>query len=215
MDFYAARVNMVKAQVAPNKVHEPELLDGLMVVARERFVAPDRQDLAYSDCQVVMGETRRLLKPLQSAQLIRALAVKPKDRILVVGAGTGFEVAVLEKMGAMIFALESDPVLADKGKTLTASETVRWQTGRLDQGWPEESPFDGILFAGAVAAIPDRLVSQLTGEGVLVAIVGREGAPVMTMTRITGSGGARHPESLLETVADLLPGMGPSGPFEL
>ncbi|MBF0453873.1 MAG: protein-L-isoaspartate O-methyltransferase [Magnetococcales bacterium] len=215
MDFNTARINMVKAQVAPNKIHEPELLDGMMAVARENFVAPNQQDLAYSDVPVGMNDSRRCLKPLQSAQLIRALEVKSGDRVLVVGAGTGFEVAVLRNMGAEVFALESDEGLAQKGQSLTESQQVQWLVGALDQGWSDQAPFDGILFCGAVVAIPTRPIDQLTNEGSLVAIVGKPGDAVMTLTRIKGVSGGGHPEALLETVADHLPGCGPSEQFEL
>jgi protein-L-isoaspartate(D-aspartate) O-methyltransferase len=215
MDFNTARINMVKSQVAPNKIHETELLDSMTAVARENFVEASQQDLAYSDIQVAMGGSRRCLKPLQAAQLIKALEVKEGDRVLVVGAGTGFEVAVLDKMGVEVFALESDAALAGKGENLTSSDKVQWLVGDLEQGWADKAPFDGIIFCGAVASIPNKPIGQLTGEGSLVAIVGRSGDAVMTLVRIKGLSGGGHPEALLETVADVLPGMEALERFEL
>lgn len=215
MDFNTARINMVKSQVAPNKVHEPAILDSMLAVAREDFVESNLKDMAYSDIPVAMSGSRRCLKPLQAAQLIKGLDVQPGDKILVIGAGTGFEVAVLAKMGAEIYAMESDPELAKRGEELTGSDKVQWQVGALEQGWIEKGPFDGIIFCGAISAIPNKPVGQLTAEGSLVAIVGKEGDAVMTMTRINGLGGGGHPEAVLETVADVLPGMGPVERFEL
>ncbi len=215
MDFNTARINMVKSQVAPNKVHDPLLLDGMMAVARENFVESDQQDLAYSDIQVAIGGSRRCLKPLQAAQLIKALEVKEGDKVLVIGAGTGFEVAVLAQMGVKVFALESDAKLCEKGKELTASDNVQWNVGDLEQGWAANGPYDGIMFSGAVSSIPAKPIGQLTDAGALVAIVGNPGDPVMTLTRIKGVSGGGHPEPLLETVADVLPGMEPAERFEL
>jgi protein-L-isoaspartate(D-aspartate) O-methyltransferase len=215
MDFNAARINMVKAQVAPNKIHEPELLDGMMAVSREDFIDSNHQDLAYSDIQVAIGGSRRCLKPLQSAQLIKAVEIKKGDKVLVVGAGTGFEAAVLANMGAEVFAVESSSELADKGKKLTQADNVQWLVGDLEQGWDAQGPYDGILFGGAVATIPNKPVGQLTGDGSLAAIVGKSGDAVMTLTRIKGLSGGGHPEPILETVADVLPGMEPTGRFEL
>ncbi|MBF0359023.1 MAG: hypothetical protein HQL70_10485 [Magnetococcales bacterium] len=215
MDFSAARNNMVKSQVAPNKIHGEELLKSFMAVAREDFVASDKKYLAYSDIQVAIGGSRRCLKPLQSAQLIKAVEAKKGDKVLVVGAGTGLEVAVLAQMGVEVFALEADAELASKGEKLTKADNVQWLVGELEHGWEAQAPFDGILFAGAVAAIPNKPVGQLSGDGALVAIVGKNGDPVMTLTRIKGFSGGGHPEAILETVADVLPGMGPPERFEL
>ncbi|MBF0382784.1 MAG: methyltransferase domain-containing protein [Magnetococcales bacterium] len=201
--------------MAPNKIHEPELLDSMMAVAREDFIDSTHQDLAYSDIQVTMGGSRRCLKPLQSAQLIKAVEVKKGDKVLVVGAGTGFEAAVLANMGAQVFAVESDGELAQKGQKLTAADNVQWLVGDLEQGWDANGPYDGIVFGGAVATIPNKSVGQLTGDGALAAIVGKSGDPVMTLTRIKGLSGGGHPEALLETVADVLPGMEPPERFEL
>ncbi|MBF0446788.1 MAG: protein-L-isoaspartate O-methyltransferase [Magnetococcales bacterium] len=215
MDFYSARVNMVKSQVAPNKVHEPEILDAMLAVPREKFVDASQQDLVYSDIPVVMGSDRRFLKPLQTAQLIQAVDVKKGERILVVGAGAGYEVALLEKMGAEVFALESNADLAKNAEARTGSDSVQWLVGDLELGWADQAPFDGIIFCGGISSIPAKLVGQLTQEGVLVAIVGKPAAPVMTLTRIKGVSGGGHPEFLLETVAPLLPGMAAVKRFEL
>lgn len=210
MDFQLARVNMVRSQVAPNRVTDNNLLDSLLVVPREQFVAEAYRDFAYSDYAVPLPgvEGRRFLKPLQVAWLIDALQVQSGDRVLVVGAGVGYEAMVLARMGAEVFALEADPALTSQGEALCSGESVQWRTGSLANGWPEASPFDAILICGAVDAVSNKLIGQMGKNGRLTAIVGRVGEPIMQGVRMVGISGGDRPERLFETVADPLPGFG-------
>lgn len=205
MDFSLARTNMVKSQVAPNRVKDQGLLSALMAIPRESFIADSHKLFAYSDHPLPMDDgSRRCLKPLQLALLIQALMVKKDQKILVVGAGTGYETAVLARMEAQVFALESDVNMADSGVKLSDT-TVQWQVGPLDQGWPSEAPFDGIVLCGSVESIPDKLLDQLGDNGVLVAIRGKVGDAVMQAVRVKGRN-AQHTETLFETKAFPLSG---------
>lgn len=205
MDFSLARTNMVKSQVVPNGVNDALLLGALMGTPREPFVAATHKEFAYSDYALPMSATRRCLKPLQIAQLIQALAVKNGQRVLVAGAGLGYEAALLAHLGVQVFALESDSALVDEGKQQTASSSVKWQAGDPRLGWPDEIPFDAILLCGSVSSIPDDLLNQMSENGTLVAIVGsiedgNEGATIMQAVRIKGRN-RQQAEALFETFA--------------
>ncbi|HIJ83307.1 MAG: protein-L-isoaspartate(D-aspartate) O-methyltransferase [Magnetococcales bacterium] len=214
MDFALARENMVKSQILPNRVTEPELLEVFFSAAREDFVDKKFKDIAYSDYPIAMG-SRRSLTPLQIARLVQAMAVKPGKKILVVGAGTGYEALLLAKLGAEVYALESEEPLATKGKNLTTRSRIHWRVSPLNHGWPDAAPFDGILFCGAIPAIPEAFLEQLTEDGCLATILGNAGDVIMDMIRVDGPKSAGRPLTIFQTVADSLPGFPRSSRFEL
>lgn len=205
MDFSLARTNMVKSQVVPNGVTNASLLGALMEIPREAYVANTHQEFAYSDACLPMNATRHSLKPLQIAQLIQALSVSSGQKILLAGAGTGYEATLLTRLGAEVFAVESDNTLADQGKKLTKSSAVQWHIGDPGRGWQEHMPFDAVLLLGSVTSIPDELLKQVSDDGVLVAIVGTEGdkkqnSHIMHAIRIRGQN-VQQAETLFETFA--------------
>lgn len=215
MNFELARTNMVKCQVLPNKVSSEYLLASMMLIPRENFVDSQYRDFAYSDMAIPLSPaTRRQLKPLQFARLVESLALQPGNKVLVLGAGRGYEAAVLAGMGMQVFAMEENGELFAQGKQLTPPE-VTWRLGEIGQGWPEESPFDGILLCGAVAKVPNKAIGQLGKKGRLSAIVHAPGQPFLRALVMVGIAGGDRPDYLFETVADYLPGWEPEILFEL
>ncbi|MBF0293760.1 MAG: protein-L-isoaspartate O-methyltransferase [Magnetococcales bacterium] len=205
---------MVKSQAVPNMVRDPALLAGMMKVPREEFVAPSHRELAYMDTPVPWNDSgRRSLTPVQTGWLIDALGVTNGKRVLVIGAGSGYEAALLGTMGAQVHALESDPALAERGASLTDREQVAWKVGPLADGWPDGEKFDAILLCGAVPAIPYHLLGQLRPDGVLAGIVGNSDDVAMNAKRIHG--GSFRQEPLFDTLAPLLPGFEAGEAFRL
>ncbi|MBF0128335.1 MAG: protein-L-isoaspartate O-methyltransferase, partial [Magnetococcales bacterium] len=187
MDYTQARVNMVKSQAVPNMVRDPALLAGMLRIPREAFVDAAYREVAYMDVPVPWSDSgRRSLTPLQTAWLIDALEVGKGSQVLVIGAGSGYEVALLSSMGALVCALESDPDLAARGETLTSAEGVRWRVGPLAEGWSGEEKFDAILVCGAVPVIPFMVLGQLQPEGILAGIIGQAGDAVMRARKVHG-----------------------------
>ncbi|MBF0159070.1 MAG: protein-L-isoaspartate O-methyltransferase [Magnetococcales bacterium] len=199
-----ARYNMVKSQIIPNRVTDERLVASFMAVAREPFVDPKWHDFVYSDHPLPISPNRYALKPLQIAWMIQSLSLASAGRVLVVGAGGGYEVALLSHVGHEVYALESDATL-DAPRILSTG-SIAWKVGVLGEGWPESAPYDAILCCGAVLAVPNALLRQLAPEGVLVAIVGEPGAAVMRAVRYRAAG-QDQPELLFETVAGHLPGL--------
>ncbi|MBF0161987.1 MAG: protein-L-isoaspartate O-methyltransferase [Magnetococcales bacterium] len=200
MDFSLARTNMVKSQLTPNGVSDVALLDAMLALPREPFVVATHREFAYSDHALPIHAGRRSLKPLQIGRLMQALEVTAGQKILVVGAGCGYEAALLARLGAEVFALEKEESLVEQGRGLTQAATVRWLCGPLESGWSGEAPFDGLLLCGSVDAIPETLFAQLKEQGRLVAIVGAADSPVMHALRIQGSR-ERTTTTLFETTA--------------
>lgn len=205
MDFALARTNMIKSQVVPFRVLDPRVHEGMYLVAREAFVDPAFQEFAYSDAPLPQkGGQRLTLKPALVGRLVEALELTEGAKVLVVGAGSGYETALLAAMGMQVFALEEDTGLAQAGQENVSGDAVQWRVGPLEQGWAENSPFDAILVCGAVAAVSNKLIGQLGRSGRLVAVVGRPGDVVMRVMRMKGISGGDRPETLFDTMAPIL-----------
>jgi protein-L-isoaspartate(D-aspartate) O-methyltransferase len=178
VDFRAARRAMVDGQIRTNGVTDLDLIGAMLDVPREAFV-PERQTaVAYLDRDLPLpsrsGAPRYLIKPEVTAKLIQAADVTPQDRVLVVGAATGYSAAILSRLAAAVVALEEDPGLAETAQANlrhlgVANVTVA--TGSLSAGWPAAAPYDLILVEGGVETVPQALFDELSAGGRLVTVV--------------------------------------------
>lgn len=181
MDFAAARRAMVDSQLRPQAVTDPLVVAAMATVARERFVPEQSRGAAYVDRVIPLGPGRGLSPPTSLGRLLNALEVRPGERALVVGAGTGYSAAVLVQMGVQVVAVESDAGLA---RTLAGLEDVTLVEAPLEQGAPDHGPFDVILIDGEIEGLPDALVQQLKIGGRLGVCLIEGGVPrLMAGTR--------------------------------
>ncbi|MEO8456021.1 MAG: protein-L-isoaspartate O-methyltransferase [Sphingomicrobium sp.] len=162
-DFAAARAAMVESQLRPQGVNDPAVLHAMATVARERFLPDHSRPLAYVDRAVAIGVGRCLAAPAVLGQLLTQMAPKRGQRALVVGAGTGYSVALLQAMGLEVVAVESSSELAARARELGV-EVVE---APLEAGHRAGAPYDQILIDGAVEVIPDAIVGQLADGGCL------------------------------------------------
>jgi protein-L-isoaspartate(D-aspartate) O-methyltransferase len=169
-DFAAAREAMVESQLRPQGVTDAAVLEAMRRLPREDYVPSNARPLAYADRAVAIGSGRFLSPPAVLGQLLTQMKAERGQRALVVGAGTGYSVAVLDAMGLQVSALESDPELAAAARE-NGIEVVE---GPLEAGLASAAPYHQILIDGAVEYIPDALVAQLADGGRLgTAIVDR------------------------------------------
>src|ERR1700687_4638975 len=171
--YEAARVNMIENQLRPNKVTDGRVIDAFMRVAREAFVPERLRGVAYLDDDLPLGGGRSLMTPMVAARLLQAAAVKPKDTALVVGAAVGYEAALLACLARSVVALEPDAELARIGRSALVDHriaSVSYVEASLRLGYRQRSPYDAILFGGAVATIPEEIAGQLA-EGGRMAVV--------------------------------------------
>jgi protein-L-isoaspartate(D-aspartate) O-methyltransferase len=176
--FADARNCMVDSQIRPNRVSDPRILAAMRRLPRERFLPANVQSLAYADEDVPLGNGRYMMEPMVLAKLLQAAALSGTERVLVVGAGTGYGAAVLAACGCRVTALEEDPSLRSiAGAALQAEAPgVTLVSGPLVAGWPAHAPYDLILIEGAVAEIPPTVAAQLHQEtGRILAAIRRDG----------------------------------------
>ena len=208
MNIEQARFNMIEQQIRPWDVLDPGVLELLAVVKREDFVPPAYHALAFVDTEVPLPGGQCMLAPKVEARLLQELAVHKHERVLEIGAGSGYMAALLAHKAQHVITLEIDPGLArfataNLRRAGVMNGTVVQADGAM--GWPGEAPFDVIVLSGSVAEVPDALLAQLKVGGRLSAIVGFE--PVMRAVLITRSGDqGLERRVLFDTVAQRLPG---------
>lgn len=199
-DFAAARLAMVESQLRPQGVSDPAVVSAMGSIQRELFLPDDSRPLAYVDRAVAIGEGRFLAAPTVLGQLLTQMQPEVDQRALVIGAGTGYSVAVLAALGLAVTAVESDPALAARARDLG----VQIVEGPLDKGAPKHGPYNQILIDGAVEHIPDAIVAQLAEGGRLGAALIDRGITRLIVGR--KSGGAFGHLSVGDAGAPVLPG---------
>ena len=185
-DFKAERETMINSQIRPNAVTNVALLAAMLATPREAFVPPSLRNLAYMDGNLRVeaprdGEPARyLLAPMVFAKLTQLARVKESDRVLDVGPATGYSTAILAKLAKEVIAVERDAGLAALAKDALAAqgiENAKLIIGPLEDGAPEDAPYDVIFVNGRLGCMPDRLLAQLAAGGRLVGIKGPDMAP--------------------------------------
>ena len=200
-DLEHARSNMIEQQIRPWDVLDHEILELLARVRREEFVPPAHRGLAFVDMEIPLlgseAEAMRLghcmLSPKVEARLLQDLQLKPADKVLEIGAGSGYMAALLAQRAGRVISLEIEPQLARMAsenlqRAGIANAEVRQADGATVL--PAEGPFDAILMSGSVAEVPQRLLEQLKVGGRLAAIVGM--APAMRANFITRTGAGSY-----------------------
>ncbi len=168
MDFNSARQTMVDTQLRVNDVTDPALLAAFQTVPKEKFLSKSKRSIAYGDLEIETSPGRSMWKPRDFAKLLQACAPAPSDIAMVIGAGAGYEAAILSQLVETVMALESDPVLvkeaADRLNTQEYDRAVMIE-GDLEAGLPDEGPFDLIFVNGMVETIPEAWGAQLAEGG--------------------------------------------------
>jgi protein-L-isoaspartate(D-aspartate) O-methyltransferase len=178
-DYTAARLNMVESQVRPNGITDRRIIAAVEQVPRELFVPESRRAVAYMDEDVPLEPAdkasgpRALIEVMAFARMLQHALIKPSDKLLLVGAGTGYGAAVAALLAQRVVALECDAGLAAAARrNLAGAANVSLVEGPLAAGVAAEQPFDVILAEGRVEEVPEAWLNQLADAGRLVAFVG-------------------------------------------
>jgi protein-L-isoaspartate(D-aspartate) O-methyltransferase len=201
MDIDRARFNMIEQQIRPWDVLDLDILALLDQVRREDFVPPAHRALAFvdmmiplaADTELALREGWCMLEPKMEARMLQDVAPKAHEKVLEVGAGSGYMAALLASLAQRVVTMEIQPDLARMAREnlqRAGFRNVEVREGDGAKGLPAEGPFDAIVLSGSVFEVPQALLSQLKVGGRLAAIVGNE--PVMRATFITRTGEASY-----------------------
>ena len=205
VNFDTMRRAMVDSQLRTSGVTDPAVIGAMGAVAREAFVPDHRAEIAYIDRRVPLDNGRALNPPVATALLLEALAPQSGDKVLVIGAATGYAAALLGQIGAAVIALEEDKALADfAGKALAGHAHVSVVDAPLAEGWAKGGAYDAILIDGAVSHIPDVIKAQLKDNGRIAAAVIERGVTRLASGRKAGD--ALVLTDFLDADAVVLPG---------
>jgi len=179
---------MVAGQLRTTGVNDPRILAAMGAVPRERFVPGSASAIAYSDTIVPLGRGRYLNSPMALGKLLVEAEAREDDKVLVIGAATGYAAAVLTRLAASVVAVEEDAILAAAARTALAGTGAKLVEAPLAKGYKREAPYDLILIDGAVETIPDALVDQLADGGRLAVAIAEDGVQRLAIGRKAGGG---------------------------
>jgi len=189
-DFAAEREKMVRQQIAGRGIEGRRLLDALRAVPREEFVPDGMRDFAYEDGPLPIEAGQTISQPYIVALMIESAAIAPGDRVLEIGAGSGYAAAVMSRVADEVIAVERHSELARLARERMERLgycNVRIVEGDGTGGLPAEAPFEAILCAASGSHVPEALRRQLAIGGVLVMPVG-EPDSVQSLVKVTRRG---------------------------
>jgi protein-L-isoaspartate(D-aspartate) O-methyltransferase len=176
-EFIEARRLMVERQLRWRGIKDERVLAAMQALPRHLFVPDQVRALAYDDRPLPIGSDQTISQPYIVAIMTELLELKPTDKVLEIGTGSGYQTAVLAQLVAAVFSIEILPGLAEGAKKILATlgfKNIELKIGDGFYGWPEHAPFDAILLTAAAARIPELLWRQLREGGRLIMPLGEE-----------------------------------------
>jgi protein-L-isoaspartate(D-aspartate) O-methyltransferase len=186
MDFAATRARMVDEQLRRRGITDTRVLAAMGEVPREAFVPTSERNRAYCDGALPLSHGQTISQPLMVAMSVEALRLRGNETVLEVGAGSGYQAAVLSKLAKKVYAVEIIPELVDGARDVLDElgiDNVELICGDGRLGWAEGAPYDAIVVAAAADEVPPALVEQLKEGGRLVIPVGESWGQALQASR--------------------------------
>lgn len=183
------RIAMVETQVAARGVRNPRVLAAMRNVPRHLFVPALYQSAAYRDSPLPIGQGQTISQPFIVGLMTELLEVSPGDRVLEIGAGSGYQAALLAELGALVITIERLPevaALARENLQRAGITGVQVIVGDGTEGYPPGAPYKSILITAGTPEVPGPLLSQLDEGGRLVAPVGSRDLQELVLLKKSG-----------------------------
>ncbi len=202
-EYYdAARERMVTRQLKARDITDARVLAAMGKVPRHKFVPERLAPLAYYDQALPIGSNQTISQPYIVALMSQWAEVKPGDKVLEVGTGSGYQAAILAELTDQVFSIELLPELAESARERLKAlgyDKVQVRRGDGYKGWPEEAPFDAILVTATAPEVPPALKEQLKEGGRLVIPVGYVGS-IQQLLRLRKVNGKLKEEARLSVL---------------
>jgi protein-L-isoaspartate(D-aspartate) O-methyltransferase len=177
-DEYAEQRRRLVESMRP-EISDARVLEAIGRLPRERFLVPDQRPYAYEDRPLPIGHGQTTSQPRMIALMLQELRLEGEERVLEVGAGSGYQTALIAELAKEVIGVELVRGLAESASRVLRElgyENARIELARDAIGWPEGAPFDAIVVAAAAPRIPVSLVRQLAPGGRLAIPVGDRGS---------------------------------------
>ncbi len=169
------RDRMIDQQIITRGVNDSVVLTAMRRIPRHRFVQEEDLSDAYEDSPLSIGYRQTISQPYMAAYMTAALQLKPSDKVLEIGTGSGYQTAILAHIVSKVFTIEIVKPLAERAERILCDagcENITVRTGDGYHGWPEEAPFEAIMLTAAPDHIPQVLMGQLAINGRMVLPIG-------------------------------------------
>jgi len=176
---------MVIEQLARRGIKDPRVLAAMRSVERDRFIPAEYAEHAYDDGPLPIGSSQTISQPYIVALMSEIAALNGNERVLEIGTGSGYQTAILSRLAAEVYSVESIPALHEHARLILhaiGARNVHLRCGDGSVGWPEEAPFDAILVTAAMPGVARPLLEQLRPDGRLIAPIGEE--DLQTLVRL-------------------------------
>ncbi|MEQ8369072.1 MAG: protein-L-isoaspartate(D-aspartate) O-methyltransferase [Alphaproteobacteria bacterium] len=193
-----ARVARLIMTLRQHGISDMAVLKAMEQTPRDLFVPEHSRERAWEDTSLPIGEDQRISQPSVVAMMTQALGVGPRDKVLEIGTGSGYQAAVLAHVVRRVYTIERHRSLMRQAQILfnqLGLSNIVTRVGDGSTGWPEQAPFDGIIVTAAADVVPTALIEQLRDGGVLVVPVGRQHSD-QSLVRITRTGETWREEPL-------------------
>jgi protein-L-isoaspartate(D-aspartate) O-methyltransferase len=187
MDLSEQRERMVRDHLIARGIRDPAVLAAFRAVPRERFVWAVDAAEAYADQPLRIGSGQTISQPYMVAIMLQRLELRPGDKVLEVGTGSGYQTALLSTLGARVYTVDRLADLTDYARERlegVGCRGVHFRSGDGTLGWPEQAPFDGIIVSAGAPSWPETLAAQLAEGGRMVAPIGAEESQTLIIGRM-------------------------------
>ncbi len=189
-DFEFEREKMVQKQLAERGIKDQAVLNAFLKIPRHKFIPEDGKDSAYEDFPLPIGLGQTISQPYIVALMTQYLQLKPGEKVLEIGTGSGYQAAILRELGAEVYTVERLKPLYQQAKEVLSKlgYDIQMKLGDGTEGWPEFSPFDKVIITAAVYKVPKPVSEQVSLGGIIVLPRGGLVSQTLTVLKKTSRG---------------------------